>query len=645
MKIRNAMVIGLIVFVGLIQVFMSAHAAEITGVTVTPHVVAESMRFRRPRDPEMAAKVQIFVKGAALPGLFNGKKPADLLQAKDWAWHDLNTAIKGESQTISVWTFNGRSSSWGLGQSFEVEGEGLPRTRLAIDSPKLWISSISFPGEGDHPQPRRMFIHIVSSLDREVEVQGVRFWLPKNPGQYQTLYRSFDRPVSLKIPADDRGLISLRFDENLPLSYAAIEVMTSAGVLWEHLRIKSDNFDISGGWTGDNLRHEPYLRLLANLHVNCGQIERVPGYSDNKELQSRYPMKVFNRLMPLEQWDRDEMLSKIHAVEFLGEPQYGGGRPVLPQEVFEKFLPYRISRLATSVTHSEERIWRYYAGLSDFPHYDAYRVVAPAADSWREYDRWDGKRITWGAPLETIGDMCRSLRENNRPMPVAFWSQGPHDGWSGGFRSGGRSRRSPTPDELRSQAMHALSTRITSLYWFNLSLKSLMKYPDTWVSIQRIGREIKMLSPFYLAGDAGDFQRTATAEGKPDWDFSTIVAPDCAILFANDIAYQPDATENVFKFGEPRSFSHNFRLPNWLRGPVDVFRIDADGITEVSWKNESGGIRIDHKASRDAIFIAARSVEVRRAIESRRLQAIAWETQNKPSVADLDALKALTDRH
>ena len=158
---------------------------------------------------------------------------------------------------------------------------------------------------------------------------------------------------------------------------------------------------------------------------------------------------------------------KIHAVEFLGEPQFGGGKPVAPQEAFDKLLPYRVSRLPTSVTLSDERTWRWYAGLSDFPHYDAYRVVAPAADAWGEYDRWGGRRIRWGSPLETIGDMCRSLRELSRPVPCAYWSQGPHDGWGGGWD--GRARRSPTPDELRSQAMHALSTRITSLYWFTAS--------------------------------------------------------------------------------------------------------------------------------------------------------------------------------
>ncbi len=148
------------------------------------------------------------------------------------------------------------------------------------------------------------------------------------------------------------------------------------GSLWEHLRIKTESFDISGGWIGDHLKHEAYLQLLTRLHVNTGQIQDVAGYTDNPELYSRYPMKLFNRMWPVEQWDKDAWLPRVHAVEFLGEPQYGGGRPVAPQEVFDQLLPYRTSRLATSVTNSEERIWRYYAGLSDYPHFDAYRVVA-----------------------------------------------------------------------------------------------------------------------------------------------------------------------------------------------------------------------------------------------------------------------------
>ena len=112
-----------------------------------------------------------------------------------------------------------------------------------------------------------------------------------------------------------------------------------------------------------------------------------------------------------------------------------------PQEVWAAFLPYEPTRLPTSVTHSEERIWRDYAGLSDYPHYDAYRVTAPSPDAWGLYDRWGGERIRWGAPLETIGDMTRSLRDLNRPRPIAYWSQGAHEGWD---RYGGRARTSPT---------------------------------------------------------------------------------------------------------------------------------------------------------------------------------------------------------
>lgn len=347
---------------------------------------------------------------------------------------------------------------------------------------------------------------------------------------------------------------------------------------------------------------------------------------------------------PLEEWDIDDWLPKIHAVEFLGEPQYGGGRPVAPQEVFEKLLPYRTSRLATSVTHSEERIWRNYAGLSDFPHSDAYRVVAPASDAWREYDRWNGKRISWGAPLETIGDMCRSLRDLNRPLPIAYWSQGPHDGWGGGFRLVGRARRSPTPDELRAQAIHALSTRITSLYWFNLSLKSLLKFPDTWEPIQRVGREIRMLAPYYLAGDAFAFDRKLNESNQPDWDCSSIVCDACALLFAIDLAYQPDPTDNTFHFGEPREFSHLYALPHWLHSPLNVFRIDADGVHDVRWNAEGDSVRIQHKLSRDAIFIATKSQALRSQIESRRQAAIQCEGEhNSVDTKALENILSSTD--
>ncbi len=626
-----------------------SHAAEVVGVTVTPHVVADTMRFRRPRDPDLGAHVQLFIKGPWTPDkepsslsiqpAFDHKSPDELLKTNEWAWHDLATARSVPDGAMSVWTFNGKSRRWGVGQEFTLDPEGLPSRAVTITDPKHWISAATFLAADGKMAPETIVLHIANDSDDELAISSLRLWLPQDGVNWQTLWPKELIASTTIIRAHERGFLQVQSASPLPLTYAAFELATSGGPIWTHLRIKRETFDISGGWIHDALGSEAYLNLLSHLHVNTGQIQTVAGYTDNPKLYEKYPIKLFNRLTPLDQWDTDQWLPKIHAVEFLGEPQFGGGRPVSPQEVFDQFLPYRSSRLATSVTHSDERTWRYYAKLSDYPHYDAYRVVAPAPDSWRDYDRWGGKRITWGAPLETIGDMCRSLRELNRPMPCAHWSQGPHDGWGQGFMAGflggGRTWRSPTPDELRAQAMHALSTRITSLYWFNLSLKSLLRFPDTWESIMRIGREIRMLEPFYLTGDAYQFERRTRADGAPDWDLASIASPDAAILFALDTAYGPDPIANVFKFDAPHEVTFTFRLPEWLRRPSDVFRVDAEGIHEIDWRVEGHSAIIQDQRSRDAIYVATQTPNVRDEIEARRRAAIAWEDSHPVDAAAL----------
>ena len=599
-------------------------AAEIAGTSIIPHTIESSMRFRRPRDTNLAARVQLFVKGPARPTRFDGRTPAELLATDEWAWHDLGTAVPATEGALTVWNFNGRSSRWGVGNSFDVEAGGLAKTNVRIAAPEQWISAATFLSSDGSVQPDIIVLHFANESKQQLKVTSLRLWLPKAGTEWQVLWPQNSLTVSATVPPGDKGFVKVRVPK-LPLTYTALEVGTSGGPLWAHLRIKREAFDISGGWVNPTATQEPYLKLLRHLHVNAGQIDQVAGYTDNPALYDRYPLKLFNRLWPMEKWDTDAWLPKIHAVEFLGEPQFGGGKPVPPQEVFDKLLPYRVSRLPTSVTLSDERTWRWYAGLSDYPHYDAYRVAAPAPDAWNQYDRWGGRRIRWGAPLETIGDMCRSLRELNRPMPCAYWSQGPHEGWGGGWD--GRARRSPTPDELRSQAMHALSTRITSLYWFNLSLNSLLKFPDTWEPIARIGREIRMLEPFLLEGDAYRFERR-TRDGAPDWDLASITAPDAAVLFANDTAYTADEKENVFKFGPPRVVEFNFALPHWLRAPKEVFRVDADGLHETKWRGTGQGVSIEDTQSRDAIYIATRSPTVRAALEQRRQSALALEAAN-----------------
>jgi len=292
------------------------------------------------------------------------------------------------------------------------------------------------------------------------------------------------------------------------------------------------------------------------------------------------------------------------------------------------------------VTLSDASTWRYYAGLSDYPNFDAYRVCAPAADEWSVYTRWGTKTIAWGAPLETIGNMCRALREQSRPKPIAYWSQGPHAGWD---PIDGRKRTSPTPDEIRLQAYHALSSRITSLYWFNLSLKSLVMYRDCLEEITRINREITVLSEFYIEGDAYRYRRTVR-EGKPDWDLASIASPKGAVLFALDLDYEPDRGDRVYEFRRRRDCQFFFELPAYLRSPVEVFRIDGDGVYEVKWQPTATGVEILDRQSKVAIYVAAPQRGLRDRLEQKRLNAFNFEQalQFDPAKKgrDFDQLKA-----
>jgi len=632
---------------------------SLDGTHVVPHLQSTEMRYRKAPDFSLGARVEVFLRNTSASTLsippstdirLRGQTPENLLKNDEWAWHDLPSAWSGEMLRLppgamTVWSWNGKRASWGTNTQAELavalpeagEASQLP---VRIDAPSVWLSAVTFLGATPHVQPDSMIFHVVNRSSGSLRLEACRLWLPENNTTWRALLpqpwisNRLDRfPANGVIPANDRGGARIATGP-LPLTYTAIEVLLSdrSGkpvTVWAHQRIKREVFDISGGWvaselgSSDTLQAAPYLQTLSRMHINAGMHQHVPGYSDTP-LFEKYPLKYMNRLQPFDRYDTDAMLPRIHAVEFLGEPQYGGGKPVSPMDCWKAMSVYAPTRLPTSITHSEERVWRFYAGLTDHPHYDAYRVTAPSPDSWGMYDRWDGQRIRWGSPLETIGEMSRSLRELNRPRPVAYWSQGPHHNWNG---YGGRQRGSPTPDELRLQAYHALSSRITSLYWFNLSLRSLVTFPDLIEPMTRVGREIRMLEDYYLEGDAVSHQRVLR-DGKPDWDLDVVASPRGAVLFALDLAYEADREERVFKFGEPRSATFRFPLPAYIRKPAEVFRVDADGVTKVKHSLKRGVLTIKDQASRVAIYVAATTPGERARIETRRQELVAIEKTN-----------------
>lgn len=626
------------------------------GVHVVPHLQSTEMQYRRKADFSLGARVEVFLRNAsgevqtipASAGIrVRNRTPEELLQADEWAWHDLPPAWGGDPLrlppgAITVWSWNGKRTDWGTGTqadlTVELPGATEPsRLTVPITAPSAWLSAVTFLGDPAKVRPDTLIFHVANRTGGPLRLEACRLWLPENNATWRALLpqpwisNRLERfPADGVIPADDRGGARVSTGP-LPLSYAAIEVRLSDAAgkpvpVWAHQRIKREVFDISGGWVasglgGSNtLQSETFLKTLRRMHVNAGMHQEVPGYSETA-LFEKYPLKYMNRLQPFDHYESEAVLPRVHAVEFLGEPQYGGGRPVPPQEVWKAMSVYAPTRLPTSVTHSEERLWRFYAGLTDYPHYDAYRVTAPSPDAWGQYDRWDGQRIRWGSPLETIGEMTRSLRELNRPRPIAYWSQGPHYDWKG---YGGRQRGSPTPDELRLQAYHALSSRITSLYWFNLSLRSLVAFPDLIEPMTRVGREIRMLEDFYLEGDAASHARVLR-DGKPDWDLDVVSGPRGAVLFALDLAYTADREERVFQFGPPREATFRFRVPAYVKAADGVFRVSADGVTPVDAVVDGGMLTIRDRASRVAVYVTSNRAGERERIESRRQALVAEE--------------------
>lgn len=657
-----------------------AVALSVEGVHVVPHVQSPEMRYRQKTDFSLGARVEVFLRNTSLETLvippsadvrLRGRTPEELLKTDEWAWHDLPSAWGGEPLrlppgAITVWSWNGKRAPWGTNTQAEL-AVALPATdrpdRLAvpIDNPSVWLSAVTFLGPATNVQPDSLMFHVVNRTAGPLRLAACRLWLPENHATWRALLpqpwisNRLDRfPADGLIPANDRGGARVATG-SLPLTYAALEVRLAdpAGkpvTVWAHQRIKREVFDISGGWVHDTsggghkpLESEAFHKTLRRGYVNTAHIMDMPGYTDQTGpdgLYTRYPLKYFADLKPIDHYNSDALLPRIHAVESLGEPQYGGGKPVSPHECWKALAPYAPTRLPTSVTHSEERIWRFYAGISDYPHYDAYRITAPSADAWSQYDRWDGQRIRWGSPLETIGEMTRSLRELNRPRPVAYWSQGPHHDWEGY----GRKRGSPTPDELRLQAYHALSSRITSLYWFNLSLRSLVTFPDLIEPMTRVGREIRMIEDYYLEGDAVSHERVLR-DGRLDWDLDVVAGPRGAVLFALDLAYTADREERAFKFGSPRDAIFRFRLPAYVSPVAEVFRVDADGLTQVDSQVEGGMVEILDRVSRVAVYVVAKAPGERARIEARRQALIAAENalgfDPGRNAADLAVLKEL----
>jgi hypothetical protein len=119
----------------------------------------------------------------------------------------------------------------------------------------------------------------------------------------------------------------------------------------------------------------------------------------------------------------------------------------------------------------------------------------------------------------------------------------------------------------------------------------------------------------------------------------------CAVLFALDLDYQPDPREKVFAFGPPRAATFRFRPPAYVSRAAEVFRVDAEGTTNVEYVMREGMLVISDRASRIAIYVAATRAGERERLEARRNALLRYEQafgfDPAGNVADLAVLSAL----
>lgn len=348
-----------------------------------------------------------------------------------------------------------------------------------------------------------------------------------------------------------------------------------------------NEFDISVGWAGGDMKQESYIKAISSMHFNT-----VIGafgsdyYLRSKEFREQYPIKIFgyneNGVFGPEMQTENGVvtvyaLDDVHAALPFGEPQLNDNADNFqPMRVFNKLLMYRNSCYPTNVTLSHEPFFYRYAGLSDLNHYDAYRVVAPFSDAWYKYFEYADKGkygIYWGAPLETTGDYMRTLAKLNYPNPVAAWTQGANT-WNSikRFTDDPQYYYSPNPFELRMQAYENMANGAAALYWFNINAGDLLFHKSGSRETLYVNRELSVVKD-YLAHQVPYFY-----ERTNNYDINLNVGTDYALLYVMDLNYA--VKNSMYQYnGMRNNQSFSFKVPSYLSSANSVVKITKDGVT------------------------------------------------------------------
>jgi len=569
---------------------------EILSVNVLPHVFSGEIPSYNRRDPfaipeNPGALIKIFIKNTDRENhfegqvLFNGKTGIELLDSKIVSWAsvpDIRTggllSSKIPPDSIDVYTLNVIDSRFYadgiLVEFIYPDSNGSVRQHIEIKEYPLCAERIVFMDSKGESRPDKMIVWLKNNSKEDIVLEGMDFYKAM-PFYSMHWWTDSIKPDVLDTQINE---MTLKPGETNYIVYGLGEIPFGESIL--ELNVKSEDksekimyqikpfvssFDINTGWAGRHLAGSKlFAETVAMMHFNTVHGDSL-GYN-NTAIGQKYPLKGFGVYSNTEEMNKPENIKNIHGVEFLGEPQMDNRDP---QEIFNKMAIYRTSGYPTTLTLTHEPGYYMYAGLVDFPHFDAYRIVAPHADKWGEYTKYGDKNTLWGAPLETAGIYVRSLHEISRPNPVAAWTQAVSGGWFSIWRI---SSPNPNPTEIRIQAYQKVANGSISLYWFNISGRNVIGSRYALDEIRNINREFLIVEDLLVKSVPFSWENIFM-----DMDHNVLAGPDFAVLFTTDLSYMVSPV-NEFVISSPRTENFTFNIPEYLDNPDSLIKITKDGI-------------------------------------------------------------------
>ena len=597
--------------------FIDELPVEIVGVTVVPHFISGEI-------PGYGDDVAYNVKGShirifirncdSLAGIlpqvrFNGLSGPELINSGIVSYCDvpeirLINKITSEipPEAVDCYILNVIDSTFynnGITLSItDTKTDRYTEKQISITPPVFFASRIAFTSSEGSVFPDGFYMYLNNDSQKDITINDVIIWSASS--YYSNHYWKVTvSPLGLnwygsqgRIPSGDINGAYVKTGK-LPFGEILVEVDYSSDAtnhkMFYAVKPMVINFDFALGWGVTYLANsEAYCKTMKYMHLNTvnGGTEE---FFNKKDLYEKYPVKTFSRLQEYSRTSIESVIKRIHGEEHFGEPQFDK-KPA--QEMYNYYSFFRHSAFPSTLTLSHEPGFNAYAGVVDFNHFDAYRVVAPHADRWGQYDKYGEKNVKWGAPLETIGDYMRTLNRISYPNRVAAWTQAMSNGWNSFSRVA-----YPNNLEMRIQAYEAVANGATSLYWFTLSGKHLKNHRFNLAEIQQINREIMVV------GDMLTKTVPYSWENKfMDMDINVLAGPSFAALFAIDLKYNISKS-NQFVSSGPRTETMSFKLPAYLHNCNAAVKVTHNGVTSVDVSILNGSAIITDTYFMTALYI------------------------------------------